>query len=41
MIEYTKTLNNRILSFNSFEEFKNKLHPPTPKINPKNRIIRL
>lgn len=41
MVEYTKTLNNRILSFNSFEEFKNKLYPPTPKINPKNRIIRL
>ena len=41
MIEYTKTLNNRILSFNSFEAFKNKLYPPSPKINLKNRIIRL
>jgi hypothetical protein len=41
IIEYSKTLNNRILSFKSFDEFKNKLYPqPLPKINLK-RIIRL
>lgn len=41
IIEYSKTLNNKIISFNSFDEFKNKLYPPTPKINLKQRIIRL
>jgi len=40
IIEYSKTLSNRILSFNSFDEFKNKLYPTIPKINLK-RIIRL
>jgi hypothetical protein len=39
IIEHSKTLNNRILSFNSFDDFKNNLYPPTPKINLK-RIIR-
>lgn len=41
IIEYSKTLSNRILSLNSFDEFKNVLYPPTPKINLTKRIIRL
>lgn len=40
IIQYSKTLNNKILSFNSFDEFKNGLYPPIPKVNLK-RIIRL
>lgn len=41
IIEHSKTLSNRILSFNSFDEFKNKLYPPVPKVNLTQRIIRL
>ena len=37
-----KTLMNKILSVNSFDEFKNVLYPPPPpKINLTKRIIRL
>jgi soluble P-type ATPase len=42
IIQYSKTLMNKILSVNSFDEFKNVLYPPPPpKINLTKRIIRL
>lgn len=41
IIEYTNTLNTKIPSFNSFNEFKSKLEPSIPKVNLKQRIIRL
>ena len=41
IVEEIKPLRNKIIVFNSFDDFKHKLYPPTPKFNLKQRIIRL